>query len=148
MENFTVIDHILKSPYPIFAFAMVILLFAIRAIKANWPGFVKFINMVVDRYFNDKEQQLEIQIELEIQIKNLLAAHTALQEHLKEMLTQDRDIENLIKELKLNQEHLNEAFWDVRRTQDAYFRKTDTIWTQIGVTFPQEKETHDQSKAH
>jgi hypothetical protein len=133
MDALTLFDKILSSKYPILALAAIITFYTIKGIKANWPGLIKFIDRTVDRWFTDKEQQIEIQVELDIQIKSLIATNTALQEQIKELITQNRTAQELNKELSHKQDMIAEGFWDVRKTQDAYFRKADVIWKEIGI---------------
>lgn len=133
MDALTLLDKILSSKYPILGLLAVITYYVIKGFKKAWPGFTKFVDKTVDRYFTDKEQQFEVQIELEIQIKSLIATQNALQEQLKAMIEQNEAFKQFLGELSHKLEFLSEGFWENRRTIEAYFKKTDAIWSQIGV---------------
>lgn len=133
MDALTILDKILSSRYPWLALAFYVTFYIIKGIKANWKGFTGFIKESVNRHFTAKEQQIEVQIELDLQIKALVTTQNALQEQLKILIGQNQSLKEFLGELAHKLEYLSEGFWENRRHLDAYFKKTDAIWAQVGI---------------
>lgn len=138
MDALTILDKILKSNYPILGLVFYLTFEIVRAIKRNWKGFTTFCKDTVNRFLTDKEQQIEVDVELEFQIKALVSTQNATQEQLNVLIEQNHAFKAFLGDLTQKLEFLSEGFWENRRTIEGYFKKTDALWSQIGV-LPQEK---------
>lgn len=128
-----VFDQFLKSPYPIVAFVTVVCVVVFRAIRKSWPGFSKFVKDSVNSYFATEKERIEANVEMGLQLKDMIATQTALQADLRDNAVCRAKIDQVLEEVSHKVDALLQGTWEQQKTLKAYFKKTDIIWSQIGI---------------
>jgi hypothetical protein len=143
----TALNEAGSSPWAWILVPMILAVFSKVYLFKGWGAALRGVTKnIIDRYFNEKHQQIEIQIELEFQIKNLLQAQTALTSHLNALTENKAHLETFLKDMAAKFEFIAEGFWEYRRTLNAQFERFDALWQQIGIATaekPTQEEPHD-----
>jgi hypothetical protein len=133
-EFITTINDAARSPLGWLLVPILLAVFGKFYLFKGWAGkLFTFTDKLIDRYFDEKHQQIEVQVELEIQIKAMLATNNELQTHLRTLLEDRSLLGQTLKDLTTQIGMLAEGLWEDRRTLNVQLAKFERVWQTIGI---------------
>jgi septal ring factor EnvC (AmiA/AmiB activator) len=136
-EFLNVLNETARSPLGWLLVPILLALFCKTYLLKGWGTRLYTLSQTsITRHYDEKHQQIAVQVELEMQIKSLLSTNTELQTHLRSLLEDRSTLGQVLKDLTDQISLLAEGLWEDRRALASQLATCEKMWRLMGVQQP------------